>query len=102
MHDHSPKPPLSIEPKYPHTFILLIPYTHHIPPFILPYTQRTHFISQPLTLFTPEMPLMTFLKTHAAASDIPNISPPNAGLSAVCAPLTKQNALSLLDWIHNP
>lgn len=51
--------------------------------------------------FTHEMQIMTFLKTHVAASDIPDISPPNAELSAAYAPLTKQNAFLLLDWIRN-
>ncbi|KAJ9676550.1 hypothetical protein PVL29_021858 [Vitis rotundifolia] len=51
--------------------------------------------------FTPEMQLMTFLKTHIAASDIPDIFPPDAELSAAYAPLTKENAFLLLDWIRN-
>ena len=50
---------------------------------------------------TKERQLMTFLKTHVAASDIPDISPPNTELSAAYAPLTKQNAFMLLDWIHS-
>jgi sacsin len=45
--------------------------------------------------------LIDFLKTHVGASDIPNISPPNAGFSAVDTPLTKDNAFLLLDWIRN-
>ncbi|XP_004510206.1 uncharacterized protein [Cicer arietinum] len=45
--------------------------------------------------------LIEFLKTHVGASDIPDISPPNAGFSAVETPLTKDNAFLLLDWIHN-
>ena len=47
------------------------------------------------------MQLMTFLKTHVAASDIPDISSPNAELSAAYTPLTKQNAFLLLDGIRN-
>ncbi|KAK2406054.1 ATP/DNA binding protein [Trifolium repens] len=45
--------------------------------------------------------LINFLKLHVGASDIPNISPPNAGFSAVDTPLTKDNAFLLLDWIRN-
>ncbi|CBI15720.3 unnamed protein product, partial [Vitis vinifera] len=51
--------------------------------------------------FTPESQLITFLKTHIAVSDIPDISPPNAELSVADTPLTKKNAFLLLDWIHN-
>ncbi|KAJ0052371.1 hypothetical protein Pint_01242 [Pistacia integerrima] len=42
---------------------------------------------------------LEFLKSNVGASDIPNISPPNAGIPAVNSPLTKQNAFLLLDWI---
>ncbi|RVX17844.1 hypothetical protein CK203_003994 [Vitis vinifera] len=38
---------------------------------------------------------------RSGTSDIPHISPPDAELSAAYAPLTKQNAFLLLDWIHN-
>ncbi|XP_040998161.1 uncharacterized protein LOC121244205 [Juglans microcarpa x Juglans regia] len=45
--------------------------------------------------------LLEFLKTHVAAFDIPHISPPNVAIPAISAPLTKQNAFLLLDWIQN-
>ncbi|KAE9597291.1 putative histidine kinase-like ATPase domain-containing protein [Lupinus albus] len=45
--------------------------------------------------------LITFLKIHVGASDIPDISPPNAVFSSVYPPLTKDNAFLLLDWIRN-
>ncbi|KAG6624974.1 hypothetical protein CIPAW_16G063700 [Carya illinoinensis] len=45
--------------------------------------------------------LLEFLKTHVAAFDIPHIFPPNVAIPAVSAPLTKQNAFLLLDWIQN-
>ncbi|XP_027337858.1 uncharacterized protein LOC113851547 [Abrus precatorius] len=45
--------------------------------------------------------LIEFLKDHADASDIPYISPPNAGFPGVDTPLTKDNAFLLLDWIRN-
>ncbi|CAJ2664742.1 unnamed protein product [Trifolium pratense] len=45
--------------------------------------------------------LIEFLKTHVGASDIPFISPPNAGFSAADTPLTKDSAFLLLDWIRD-
>ncbi|KAL5062996.1 hypothetical protein RYX36_024733 [Vicia faba] len=51
--------------------------------------------------FTDSGKLISFLTTHVGASDIPHISPPNAGFSAVDTPLTKDNAFLLLDWIRN-
>ncbi|XP_035549983.1 uncharacterized protein LOC108983697 [Juglans regia] len=45
--------------------------------------------------------LLEFLKTRVSASDIPHIAPPNVAIPAVSAPLTKQNAFLLLDWIQN-
>jgi sacsin len=51
--------------------------------------------------FTGPGRLINFLTTHVGASDIPYISPPNAGFSAVDTPLTKDNAFLLLDWIRN-
>ncbi|KAK2662285.1 hypothetical protein Ddye_000859 [Dipteronia dyeriana] len=44
--------------------------------------------------------LLTFLRSHVQASDIPHITPPNAGIPALSSPLTKQNAFLLLDWIR--
>ncbi|KAB5525185.1 hypothetical protein DKX38_022934 [Salix brachista] len=49
---------------------------------------------------TPEEKFMEFLITRVKASDIPNISPPNAGIATLSGPLTKQNAFLLFDWIH--
>ncbi|CAK7336787.1 unnamed protein product [Dovyalis caffra] len=40
--------------------------------------------------------LLEFLE----ASDIPHISPPDAGIPTASTPLTKQNAFLLLDWIR--
>ncbi|XP_061376034.1 uncharacterized protein LOC133318104 [Gastrolobium bilobum] len=51
--------------------------------------------------YTGSGQLIKFLQTYAEASDIPHISPPNAGFSAVDTPLTKDNAFLLLDWIRN-
>ncbi|KAI5435695.1 uncharacterized protein LOC127118737 [Lathyrus oleraceus] len=51
--------------------------------------------------YTDSGKLICFLKTHVGASDIPHISPPNAGFSAVNTPLTKDNAFLLLEWIRN-
>ncbi|KAJ0077148.1 hypothetical protein Patl1_36513 [Pistacia atlantica] len=44
---------------------------------------------------------LDFLKSNVGACDIPNISPPDAGIPAVYSPLTKHNAFLLLDWIKN-
>ncbi|TKY68750.1 hypothetical protein E2542_SST05010 [Spatholobus suberectus] len=44
--------------------------------------------------------LIKFLTDHLGASDIPDIYPPNAGFPSVNAPLTKDNAFLLLDWIR--
>ncbi|KAL5791557.1 hypothetical protein ACOSP7_000151 [Xanthoceras sorbifolium] len=44
--------------------------------------------------------LMEFLRSHVAALDIPDLTPPNAPITAVSAPLTKHNAFLLLDWIR--
>ncbi|KAB1210018.1 hypothetical protein CJ030_MR6G023567 [Morella rubra] len=60
------------------------------------YLHPGHFAG----LFTSAGQLLEFLKTHVAASDIPYVSPPNAAIPAVSAPLTSQNALLLLDWIQ--
>ncbi|KAF9668074.1 hypothetical protein SADUNF_Sadunf15G0089500 [Salix dunnii] len=49
---------------------------------------------------TPEEKFMEFVITRVKASDIPNISPPNAGIATLSGPLTKQNAFLLLDWIR--
>ncbi|KAK9190780.1 hypothetical protein WN943_019390 [Citrus x changshan-huyou] len=45
--------------------------------------------------------IIEFLKSHVGASDIPHLSPPNAWIPAVSAPLTKQNTFLLLDWVKN-
>ncbi|KAF5455099.1 hypothetical protein F2P56_024709 [Juglans regia] len=45
--------------------------------------------------FTSGEQLLEFLKTHVGASDIPDISPPDADIPAVAAPLTFQNPPSL-------
>ncbi|KAK9928978.1 hypothetical protein M0R45_026089 [Rubus argutus] len=49
--------------------------------------------------FTPQKKLLEFLVDHAAALDVPHISAPNNGISSISAPLTRQNAFLLLDWI---
>ncbi|KAM2075719.1 hypothetical protein ACFX1T_038557 [Malus domestica] len=45
--------------------------------------------------------LLEFLKDHAAASDVPSISAPNACIPTVSSTLTKQNAFLLFDWIRH-
>ncbi|BBH03634.1 DNA-binding protein [Prunus dulcis] len=49
---------------------------------------------------TPQKKLLEFLKVHAGALDVPYISAPSDGISALSAQLTKQNTFLLLDWIH--
>ncbi|XP_061338867.1 uncharacterized protein LOC133285633 [Gastrolobium bilobum] len=50
---------------------------------------------------TRQEELLDFLVTHDVASDIPHISAPDAGISGLDTPLTKENAFLLLDWIRN-
>uniref|UniRef100_A0A5B6Z3I5 Sacsin/Nov domain-containing protein n=1 Tax=Davidia involucrata TaxID=16924 RepID=A0A5B6Z3I5_DAVIN len=50
---------------------------------------------------TPQKELIMFLKSHLKASDVPNLSPPNAVIPTMSAPLTKRNTFLLLDWIRN-
>ncbi|KAA8519136.1 hypothetical protein F0562_013391 [Nyssa sinensis] len=50
---------------------------------------------------TPAKQLIMFLRSHLEASDVPDLSPPNAVIPTMSAPLTKQNTFLLLDWIRN-
>ncbi|KAK9926574.1 hypothetical protein M0R45_023795 [Rubus argutus] len=59
------------------------------------YMNSGHFAGK----FTPQHKLKDFLVEHAKASDVPNISAPNAVLSPL-SELTKINAFLLLDWIR--
>ncbi|CAH9137665.1 unnamed protein product [Cuscuta epithymum] len=45
--------------------------------------------------------ILGFLKDYAGAMDIPELPPPDATLSCMSSPLTKENAFLLLDWIRN-
>ncbi|KAI3688635.1 hypothetical protein L2E82_46360 [Cichorium intybus] len=45
--------------------------------------------------------LVSFLKTYVAASDVPSLSPPNAVIPTLSAPLTKRNTFLLLKWLRN-
>ncbi|XP_062115851.1 uncharacterized protein LOC133829994 [Humulus lupulus] len=51
-------------------------------------------------LITQENGLISFLKTHAKACDVPCIPPPDAPIAAVSGVLTKSNTFLLLDWIR--
>ncbi|XP_028082517.1 uncharacterized protein LOC114283846 [Camellia sinensis] len=51
-------------------------------------------------VFTPKFGLIHFLKGYVGASDVPDISPPNAVIPTMSALLTKQNTFLLLDWIR--
>ncbi|OAY75978.1 hypothetical protein ACMD2_08082 [Ananas comosus] len=50
---------------------------------------------------TSENQLLGFLKKYAQAADVPYIRPPDAAFPTVASPLTKDNALLLLEWIRN-
>ncbi|KAL6495801.1 hypothetical protein OROGR_030364 [Orobanche gracilis] len=45
--------------------------------------------------------LLKFLKSHAGASDIPDLPPPDAEIPSFFSLLTKQNAFLLLKWIRD-
>ncbi|KAF5957278.1 hypothetical protein HYC85_004503 [Camellia sinensis] len=49
---------------------------------------------------TPENELIHFLKRYVGASDVPDISPPDAVIPTMSALLTKKNTFLLLDWIR--
>uniref|UniRef100_A0A2N9J2L5 Sacsin/Nov domain-containing protein n=1 Tax=Fagus sylvatica TaxID=28930 RepID=A0A2N9J2L5_FAGSY len=61
------------------------------------YLQPGYFAGE----YSSKVVLLEFLKTHVGASDIPDISPPNASIPTVSSLLTKQNAFLLLGWIRN-
>nr|GMD15460.1 Sacsin like [Ipomoea batatas] len=50
---------------------------------------------------TKKEELLEFLKSYVHAMDIPNLPPPDATLSSMSSPLTRENAFLLLDWIGN-
>ncbi|KAJ8554132.1 hypothetical protein K7X08_024810 [Anisodus acutangulus] len=50
---------------------------------------------------TSKKELLRFLKNNVAAMDIPDLPPPDAAISSLSSPLTKENALLLLEWIRN-
>ncbi|KAM7477379.1 hypothetical protein LguiA_025592 [Lonicera macranthoides] len=52
-------------------------------------------------VLTPGKEFVNFLKNHVKVADIPFLSPPNAAIPSVSAPLTKENVFLLLDWIRN-
>ncbi|KAJ3707083.1 hypothetical protein LUZ61_010788 [Rhynchospora tenuis] len=51
--------------------------------------------------YTPQNALLIFIEKNVGAADVPYIRPPNASFLTVTSPLTKENALLLLDWIQN-
>ncbi|KAL1810439.1 hypothetical protein ACET3Z_027429 [Daucus carota] len=51
-------------------------------------------------IYTANRELVSFLKTYVPAFDIPNISPPDAVIPTMSAPLTRKNVFLLLDWIR--
>ncbi|XP_052175341.1 uncharacterized protein LOC127790096 isoform X2 [Diospyros lotus] len=55
----------------------------------------------PAGVLTPEEQLIPFLRSHIGASDVPDVSPPNAVIPTMSAPLTKDNTFLLLGWIRS-
>ncbi|KAK9080568.1 hypothetical protein SSX86_000326 [Deinandra increscens subsp. villosa] len=51
-------------------------------------------------IFTAGEEIVSFLKTYVKASDIPDLSPPNASIPTLSSPLTKRNVLQLLHWLY--
>ncbi|KAJ4746372.1 ATP/DNA binding protein [Rhynchospora pubera] len=51
--------------------------------------------------YTPENALLIFIQNNTGAADVPYIHPPNARFPSVSSPLTKENALLLLQWIRH-
>ncbi|XP_016474468.2 uncharacterized protein LOC107796233 [Nicotiana tabacum] len=49
---------------------------------------------------TSKKELLGFLKIYVAAMDIPDLPPPDAAISSLSSPLTKENALLMLVWIR--
>ncbi|KAK1363219.1 ATP/DNA-binding protein [Heracleum sosnowskyi] len=60
------------------------------------YLQPAHYVG----IHTPDRVLINFLKTRVPAFDIPKISPPNAVIPTMSAPLTRKNVFLLLEWIR--
>lgn len=44
--------------------------------------------------------LLGFVKDNVAAMDLPDLPPPDAAISSMSSPLTKENALLMLEWIR--
>ncbi|KAL8118501.1 uncharacterized protein LOC141723799 [Apium graveolens] len=51
-------------------------------------------------IYTAARELINFLRAYVPAFDIPSISPPNAVIPTMSAPLTRKNVFLLLDWIR--
>ncbi|GER48205.1 DNA binding [Striga asiatica] len=50
---------------------------------------------------TREKELTRFLESYVKASDVPDLPPPDEDIPSFYSSLTKQNALLLLQWVHN-
>lgn len=44
---------------------------------------------------------LSFARTYLQASDVPVLLPPDAGFPSASSPLTRENAILLLDWVDN-
>ncbi|CAN4085486.1 unnamed protein product [Withania somnifera] len=49
---------------------------------------------------TSKNEFLGFLKNYVEAMDIPDLPPPDAAISSMSSPLTKENALLMLEWIR--
>ncbi|KAL8143905.1 hypothetical protein V2J09_016937 [Rumex salicifolius] len=60
------------------------------------YLRKGKFDSQ----HSSKKELVEFLRDNVGTCDVPDIDPPTSALTCVFAPLTKENAFLLLDWIR--
>ncbi|XP_076915804.1 uncharacterized protein LOC143575273 [Bidens hawaiensis] len=88
-------------PSYGSRWVELIgtnPWTQHN------YVELGEDYTRPLSYFgnyASGHDLVTFMGSYVGASDVPYLSPPNAAIPTLSSPLTKPNALLLLQWLYN-
>ncbi|XP_076882663.1 uncharacterized protein LOC143531203 [Bidens hawaiensis] len=88
-------------PSYGSRWVELIgtnPWTQHN------YVELGEDYTRPLSYFgnyATGQDLVTFMGSYVGASDVPDLSPPNAAIPTLSSPLTKPNALLLLQWLYH-
>ncbi|XP_076939689.1 uncharacterized protein LOC143608563 [Bidens hawaiensis] len=88
-------------PSYGSRWVELIgtnPWTQHN------YVELGEDYTRPLNYFgnyASGHDIVTFMETYVGASDVPYLSSPNAAIPTLSSPLTKPNALLLLQWLYN-